>query len=356
VLSLCLVVRSQTYPELGQGNKKLMVNIGFIGVGGMGRYQAASFAQVRGARIVAAADLSAPSRKAFADMVPGAALYEQPRDLLADGKVDAVVVAVPTYYHAPVAIAALRSGRAVLVEKPMARTVADARRMNDVAAKTKQLLMVAHCRRYDADWGTFGNLVTSGKLGSPILWRSAMAGHSPAVPWFTDGKLSGGPLMDGAVHDQDFANMIFGDPQDIFASGVKLTESTCVDTATAIIRYRGGNQLMLSWSWGTAPGGGLHDALGTKASVIFNPADLNGDGIDQKKYGYYRLNDRRTRKSRLVRFTRKDMYVTQARHFIDCVDGRAKCRTPGTEAIKAVATAEAILKVAPKGGMKKLTW
>jgi hypothetical protein len=50
------------------------------------------------------------------------------------------------------------------------------------------------------------------------------------------------------------------------------------------------------------------------------------------------------------------MYVTQAKHFLDCLNGKTKCRTPATEAIKGVAVAEAILKAAPTGKSVKVTW
>ena len=334
-----------------------MVQLGFIGVGGMGMYQVRSFLEVRGFRITAGADLSPEARKRFAERAPGAAVYADHRELLADRNVEAVVVAVPTLFHAKMAIDVMRSGRPVMVEKPMARTVADCRRMLEVSRKTRQLLMVAHCRRYDADWGTFARVYRSGALGEPVVWRSVQSGYAPGVPWFTDDKIGGGPLFDGAVHDEDFANMLFGDPESVCASSIKLTGTTCVDTATAIVRYKTANQLVLSWSWGpAASGGGVQDVLGTKGSLLFNPPNLNGEQIDTRKYGYYRVTNLRTRKSKLVRFTRKSMYVTQGRHFLACLTGRAKCLTPGTEAIKAVAVAEAIVKVGPRGGVRRVRW
>ena len=334
-----------------------MINIGFIGLGDMGMCQVRTFLKVRGAKIVAGADVSNKSRTRFSEHVPGAAVYADHRDLLGDGRVDAVVVVVPTYYHDKIAINALKSGRPVLVEKPMARTVAGARRMNDIARSTGQLLMVAQCRRHDEDWGKFADIYRRGMLGHPILWRHVLAGFGPGPSWFCDEKLGGGPLMDGAVHDQDFANMLFGDPVRVQASGIKLTNASAMDSCTAVVHYPRGDQLMLSWSWGVAPsGGGVQDALGTAGSVQFNPRDLEGPGIDTKKFGYYRITTRRTRKSKLIRFRRRDMYVTQGQHFLDCIAGKAKCITPGTEAIKAVAVGNAILKAGPKGGSMAVRW
>ena len=129
-----------------------MIDIGFIGAGGMGRHQAASFSQVRGCRVAAVADPVRPAAEALAADHKKATVYEDYRDLLAGG-VGAVVVAVPTGLHAPVAIDCLKAGVPVLVEKPMARTVAQCRALNRVSENTGTLLMIAHCRRYDAHWG-----------------------------------------------------------------------------------------------------------------------------------------------------------------------------------------------------------
>lgn len=332
-----------------------MINIGFIGLGNMGMHQVRSLAQVRGLRIAAGSDPADAAQKRFVEAYPDARVYGDHRQLLKDSAVDAVVVVSPTLYHKDIAIDAMKSGRHVMTEKPMARTVADCRRMIDVAEKTGKLLMVAHCRRYDADWGTFADIVKKGQLGRPIMWRHFMAGYGPGNSWFTDDKLGGGPMIDGAIHNQDFANMLFGEPQEVYASSLKLTETTCVDTATAVVRYASGDQLVLCWSWGAAPGASGLDALGTKGTVQFHPA-LTGDDIDTKKYVYYRVTDRKSRKQTIVRRPRKDMYVEQGKHFLACLQGKAECRSPGTESIKAVAVAEAILKAAPGGRIVKVRY
>ena len=66
--------------------------------------------------------------------------------------------------------------------------------------------------------------------------------------------------------------------------------------------------------------------------------------------------DNTGKKKKLVSFKRTDMYVTQAKHFIDCINGKAKCITPASQSIKAVAIAEAILKASVKGTAAKVQW
>lgn len=333
-----------------------MINIGFVGLGGMGMGQVGAFAQVPGVRIAAGSDPAEPAQQRFKEKHPGAEVYGDYKALLQNPGIDAVVVVTPTLYHKDVAIAAMKSGRPVLTEKPVARSVADAHRMIDVSEKTRKLLMVAHCRRFDTDWGTMAKIIGSGTLGGPVLWRHVNSWLiNFGGPWFMDHKLSGGPLMDGAIHNYDFANLIFGEPESVIASSIKLTKKTAIDTATAVVRYKSGDQLMVSWSWGiTSPGS--HDLIGPKGSLTFGPGDLATPDLDTKNFGYYMTADAPRQKKKLWKFKRTDMYVTQAKHFVDCVRGKAKCLTPATEAIKALAVAEAVLNAAPKGGVRKVVW
>jgi predicted dehydrogenase len=225
--------------------------------------------------------------------------------------------------------------------------------MIQVAEKTGLLLMVAHCRRFDKDWGKMAQIISQGLLGRPLLWRSVSAGIGPGR-WFMYDKEGGGPLIDGAVHNYDFAHVLFGDPDSVVASGIKLTRRSAVDTATAVVQYKSGDQFMISWSWGVR-GDGAHDILGPKATLFFGPGDMKPP--DERGYAYFRvwpLN----KEPKLIKFKYDglDMYTGEDQHFIDCLNGKSKCHSPATDSIKAVAVAEAILKAARRGGSQKVRW
>lgn len=336
-----------------------MIKVGFIGVGGMGLGQAGAFSKASGCTVAAASDLSDKSLARFSQQFPKAKTFKSYKDLLADTSIDAVVVSTPTLLHKDVCIDAMKAGRPVLTEKPMGRTVADCHKMNDVSEKTGKLLMVAHCRRFDPDWGCWAKIVKSGVIGGPVVFRNISAGDFTAYStstWFLDDKLGGGPLIDGAIHNYDFGVFTFGDPESVVASSIKLKPSvTAIDTGTAVVRYKSGNQVMVSWSWAVS-GQGATDVLGPGGSIAWGPGDLATPDLDTKNYGYYRTSNPRGDKKKLHKFKRSDMYVTQAKHFIDCINGKAKCIIPGSEAIKAVAIAEAILKSGPTGKAMKVAW
>ena len=332
-----------------------MIRLGFIGLGGMGLHQAKAFAQVKGCRVFAGADVSGPSRAGFLQAFPGAKVYDDHRRMLSDAGVDAVVVAVPTGHHRAVASDALRARVPVLLEKPMARTVAECRRLIDLSEQTGTLLMIAHCRRFDPHWGILAGLIAGGKLGMPVLWRDVAAGIGPGR-WFMDDRLGGGPLIDGAVHNYDFANFMFGAPDRVVSSAIKLDPGvTAIDTGSAVVRYKSGHQLLMSWSW-SARGLRMHDIVGPKGFLQFGTGGLTPPESEKGKYSYCCLTDASGKQKLLKAQREPSMYVRQGKHFIDCVSGRAKCLSPGTEAIKAIAVAEAVLKAGPAGKALEVRW
>jgi myo-inositol 2-dehydrogenase/D-chiro-inositol 1-dehydrogenase len=234
---------------------------------------------------------------------------------------------------------ALRAGKHVLCEKPMARTPADCRAMMREADKADRVLMVAHCRRFDPHWGGFRKLVEKDRIGRPIIWRHCNAGMGPANPWFMDDQLGGGPLMDGAIHNYDYGNWLFGDPQRVVAQGASLRPVSAITTGTAVVEYPEGDQLVVSWSWGTPSHGHIFDALGPRGTIVFGAA---GEPIPHEPgvTRYTVMTDDGHKKLHEVRPAERytDMYVNQGRHFVGLVSGKEKeNRSPGSEAIKAVA-------------------
>ena len=319
-----------------------MLNIGFIGLGGMGRTQVGAFAQTEGCRLYAGADPSESARDEVSRMRPEMKTFADHRAMLEDDGVDAVVVATPTAFHPGPTIDALEAGKPVLVEKPMARTTEDCRSMIAASRASGKPLMVAHCRRFDAIWGAWAEIVRAGRIGSPVVWRRATANVMGG--WFMDEQIGRGPMLDGAIHDYDFANSIFGDPESVVASSTKLNpEVSAVDTATAVVQYAGGSQLVSSWTW-ARKGDALFDVLGPCGSIVCREGRftlINPEGEETPIETPDEV---------------MAMYRHQARHFLECARGETECVSPATEAIKAVAVAEAIIEVAPAGGSRPVSW
>ena len=129
--------------------------------------------------------------------------------------VDAVVVATPNALHHPQAMAALTAGKHVLLDKPMAMTVAKAREIAAAAATAQRTLLVGHMWRYRDEVVATRDTIAAGAVGIPahtVGW-GVHAGWGPAG-WFTDRALAGGgALIDMGIHAIDTARFLLGDPQ-----------------------------------------------------------------------------------------------------------------------------------------------
>jgi predicted dehydrogenase len=138
--------------------------------------------------------------------------YKTVEQMLKAGKVDALVVGTPNFLHAPQAMAALRAGVHVMVEKPMAMNARQAARMMEASARSGAKLMVAHCWRFDEE--VLWLKKASKKLGR-IVRTKGYGVHANWGPsgWFTRKELAGGgALADMGIHALDTARFLLGDP------------------------------------------------------------------------------------------------------------------------------------------------
>jgi predicted dehydrogenase len=146
--------------------------------------------------------------------------YRDPGPPLADPEIDAVDICLPTNLHAAIAIEALRAGKHVLVEKPMALDGAAADAMAAEAEKQDRILMTAQVVRFIPAYAALRNAVRSGELGTV---RSAAFRRRCAAPawggWLMDAAQSGGGVFDLLIHDVDFCLHLLGKPEAVLATG-----------------------------------------------------------------------------------------------------------------------------------------
>ncbi len=185
----------------------------------------------------------------------GMAQYGTPAELIADPNVDAVLITLPTVFHADVAVQALEAGKHVLCEKPMALRPADCDRMIRAAEKAGRCLMVAQCLRFWPQYTLIKELVDGGRLGRVRHVALRRVGSPPtysAGNWLLKAEQSGGALLDLHVHDIDFAHYLLGVPATIYARGA-VGLSGGIDHIVSLYSYEDGRFAVLEGGWWRAP-------------------------------------------------------------------------------------------------------
>jgi predicted dehydrogenase len=300
------------------------VNVAVVGLGFMGVTHIKSYQQIPGARLVAVCDAV---RLPVNGVLGGAGgnigdqnavnlgrnikAYRDFDELLADPEVELIDLCVPTPLHAPQAIAALRAGKHVICEKPLARNPAIAREIVKAAKSAKGFFMPAMCMRFWPGWAWLKELATKKTYGKILAARfrrvSAPPGWSRST--YFKGSDSGGALLDLHIHDTDFVQFLFGRPKSVFSTG--LTRFTgAVDHVVTQYQVAGGAAVYAEGSWL------LMQGFNMGYTVMFERATADFDlarGAEALRL------DEQGKPSRVVKLKGPDGYSGEMRHIIQAI-------------------------------------
>lgn len=253
-------------------SSKQKIKLGIIGTGNIGRVHLTEFSKTDHVEIHAVTDTFIQSAKDAAQQYGVSKVHDSAEALIQDDAIDAVVVAVPNQYHAAIAVQALQAGKHVLIEKPMAINLEEAKQIVRAQRESGTIVMIAHQMRWESnavlikeqmDKGAFGRIYHA-KTG----WfrRKGIPGWGT---WFTQRAQSGGgPLIDIGVHMIDLALYLMGNPKPVSVYGSTYAEFgprkrgigtwgtpdwqgkfDVEDLATALIKMEDGSSLSLDVSW-----------------------------------------------------------------------------------------------------------
>ena len=330
-----------------------MINVGIIGTGFMTVAHLKAYAKVPGVRIAALANPSGRHLDGDFSQVAGnvgdpsplrldmsaVKAYRDLDPLFADPEIQVIDICTPTRTHVDLALAALAAGKHVLVEKPLARTSREARRIveaAEAAAKRGVFLMPAMCLRFWPEYAWLKQAVVAGTYGRVLDARFRRVAQAPA--WghnhFLQGGESGGALLDLHIHDVDFLQYCFGRPAAVFASGYSKV-SGAIDHVMALYQYPGGPTVSAEGSWAMTEGFGFNMAY----TVNFEQATLDFDG--SRGVDALRLIVPGAPPATL-KPDGGDGYVGELKHFLECIHrGQAPKIVTAVEAASAVALCEA---------------
>ena len=224
-----------------------------------------------------------PARAAaFAAEFRGSGSFGSYESAVADPRVESVYICTPHHLHLEHARLAAESGKHILMEKPLARTVDEAQAIVEVAASAGITLMVAENYRFMPPVQAAKEMVDRGDLGNLRLVQLQEDFPFQPVEWRNDAALNGGGvLIDGGIHKASLLAYLAGDPAEVYAAEVPSAQPglAAEDGVVAMLRYDGGLVGVINHSWSAGP----HSprpwvtVSGSKASIAF---ELGGDWID----------------------------------------------------------------------------
>lgn len=214
------------------------LRVAIIGAGRIGRVHAQAIASHPKAQLVLVSD---PFGTAAEDLaaVHGARAVKDAAEVFADPDVDAVIIGSPTPLHAEQVLAAARAGKAVLCEKPVASSVAEAKQLEaDLQGFEHPPVMVGFQRRYDPSIKRAHDLVVAGEIGK--VEQMTIQSRDPAAPPASYIASSGGIFKDCTIHDFDQARFFMGDIAEVTAFGqnniAELAETGDFDGCVVVLR------------------------------------------------------------------------------------------------------------------------
>jgi len=205
-------------------------------------------------------------------------------DAFADTDVDAVYVATPVALHGPQSMAAMRAGRHVLCEKPMAMNYNEAAEMVRTARLTGVVFGVAYYRRCYPKLGRARELIEAQAIGRPTLaeirCHGWWGGEDGFRSWLADPALAGGgPLYDIASHRIDVLNFLFGNPALVSAQVSNTVHRYAVeDSATLLIEYESGVRGICDVRWNSRIARDEFRIVGVDGALDLTP--LNGPRLE----------------------------------------------------------------------------
>jgi predicted dehydrogenase len=343
--------------------KVRQVNVAVVGLGFMGVMHLRSWQKIKHANIAAVCGRSRlPVNGKLAGVAGnlagsgevqlgrGVKVYSDFNALLADENVEVIDICTPTPLHHIQAIAALKAGKHVICEKPMASTAVLAEKIKaaaDEAARRKKYFMPGMLVRFWPEWAWLKQVVESGIYGKVLAARFRRVTGKPS--WnknFEKGK-SGGALLELHIHDADFVQFLFGPPTKVFATG-RREFSGAIDHVVAQYEVAGGAIVHAEASWLMTGRHGFRMAY----TVAFEKATADFDSLREgESLCVYEAN----RAPRVIKCKGAGAFYNELSYAADCMlRGEPPAIVTAQDGLNAVRICEAAGKSIKTGRVVKL--
>lgn len=309
----------------------------------MGTHLANMCLRIADTKILATYDISDEQAKSLASQLKCNS-YAQVDELLHRPDIDAVIVATPNYTHREYSVAALKAGKHVFCEKPMALRLEDCDSMIEAAERAGLTLMIGHVMRFYSGSSMAKQAIVDGEIGKPIVCDVSRAGWvevgSWSQSWRRKRELCDNSLFESTIHEIDLMRWFMGDVESVQGYGANFLhpELDYDDCTIASLRFKNGALGTLESGYAFRLGDHkvrINGAVGV-AQIDFDTSTVSIVAQDKPKRIAPLMSD-------------MDPYAIELNHFIDCLAKGKKPLTGGLEGRGAIEIATAINRSAQSG-------
>jgi predicted dehydrogenase len=341
--------------------KSSKVNVAVVGLGFMGATHLRAYLQNKSTRVVAVCDaVRLPVNGVLAGVAgnvkstgdinlgPKVKVCRKLEEVLADPEVELVDLCTPTPLHPEQSIAALKAGKHVLCEKPLARTSAAAREILKAAARARGFIMPAMCMRFWPGWSWLKVAVAKRSYGKVLSARFRRLSEMPG--WSAQGTYGGGTDLGGAlfdlhIHDTDFVQYLFGRPASVYSTGVTGAGGSINHVVTQY-NYSKGPIVYAEGSWLLAKGFSMAYALHCERATLDFDLARGAEAMQVIEMG---------KAPRVVTYQGPDGYSAEVNYIVDCVrSGRRPAIVTARDGLTALEICEAEEKSVRTGAVVRL--
>jgi inositol 2-dehydrogenase len=226
--------------------RKGRLAVGLIGLGRLGRVYARDLAsRIADTRLVAVADPVGALAQEVAEEFDVPRHYADPIALIDDAAVEALVIVSPTHTHRELVLAAAGRRKPTFCEKPPALSLDEVTAMQDAIARSGMFFQMGFMRRFDAGYASAKGQIETGRIGTPLVFKSTSRDPFRPSLEYANPKSSGGMLIDMGIHDFDLARWFMGDVRRVSAIGAtiaypELATVGDIDNAVASLVFASG--------------------------------------------------------------------------------------------------------------------
>ncbi|HTW30798.1 MAG TPA: Gfo/Idh/MocA family oxidoreductase [Candidatus Sulfotelmatobacter sp.] len=329
------------------------LNVAVAGLGFMGATHLKAWKQVSSARLVAVMDMNESRLTGDLTSVGGnfggsgekldfsaVRTYRTLAEALADPQIDAVDLCLPTYEHGTAAVAALRAGKHVLLEKPMGLSEAESSLILSEHSRSGRTLMVGQILRFSPAYSALADaLASAGAVRSAVFRRRCAAPTWSG--WLTDPARSGGGIFDLLIHDVDYCISLWGVPESVRAVGPE-DLARGIDVVHAELQYANVCPVVVTGGWhhpGAFP-------FSMEFTVVTDQASFEWTNGAPDLHAYGPGQDTANRTLPLI-----DPFAAELAYFADCaVHGRQPERCLPQQSAQAVALMLRIIESRKRNG------